>query len=106
MSPMSQFKTELLTSQIMAHKYVLLSLIATISVYCALQLPDLKFSGDIGAYVDGSDAELQAFLRDTETFGSSETFILVIQANGGSGTFAHLYTILRRPEYRDAATTT
>lgn len=73
-------RSERLTFWILKWRYVLVIAIVIVSVACALQLPRLEFSGDIGAYVDGSDADLRDFLDDTETFGSSETFIFVVRA--------------------------
>jgi len=73
-------RSERLTLWILKWRYALLIAVAIVSVACGWQIPRLDYSGDIGAYVDGSDTDLQDFLDDTETFGSSETFVLVIQA--------------------------
>lgn len=73
--------SEKLTLWILRWRYVFVIAIVIVSVACVFRLPRLEFSGDIGAYVDGSDADLQDFLDDTATFGSYETFILVIEAD-------------------------
>lgn len=59
---------------------MVLLLILLISGACLTQIRSLEISGDMGAYVDGSDADLAAFVAKSERFGTYETFVFVVRA--------------------------
>ena len=73
--------SEKLTAWIIAHQWLVLPLVALVSLGALSQLRFLEISGDIGAYVDGSGADVQDFNNLSEKFGNYETFVFVVQAD-------------------------
>lgn len=78
---MGRSHSEKLTAWIIAHQSIILLLIIVISAVCFVQVRLLEISGDMGAYVDGSDPDLKTFISKSDRFGNYETFIFVVRAD-------------------------
>ena len=73
-------RSENLTLWIIAHRSILLLLIAAVSAFCLWQIRSIEFAGDLDSYIDGSHQEYESFRLAADRFGHYETYVVVIRA--------------------------